>query len=516
MYTLNLNICYNLNRKRVDKMQNEKLKYFIIMVISYFSIINIVNAKNVSTKDLYYNCNLENNCIPLCIYNLTDSAKEDADYENNNYYTSYTYNNSELSYIGKYYTPPAEGVHWELGAIVNATDGSSGYGGFNTLYYYQSEIGPYTKNTYGQNLYGDGWGQSDIYNNVSSKYECPQYFLNYTVYKDFAYSNDEPFIAKHWLTKVEHNVDAAGYLTYSFIDEMKDIVDEAYINLAYTDEANPLDFFKYINAENYDENLTISENLNTLCPIFSQYSETDIENIYGYQVDDEESEQRLRNFIDNAINPKLSEAAAKYATRYQEFYTYDNIVNTNILRNNGGERIIRVESIDLDANPNTENEVTYPDLLESIYAHNLKLALQKLKTECSNININNENINNIVENTTQNITEAAIKNTKIEFDNELDCNNIFAGGVAELISNAYLLIEIAAIVILIVFTILDYAKVILNGDTDEIKKVNQKLMKRIIIVAVIFLLPAIVNTVLRIFNIEGFNSENPLCVNIKK
>ena len=99
---------------------------------------------------------------------------------------------------------------------------------------------------------------------------------------------------------------------------------------------------------------------------------------------------------------------------------------------------------------------------------------------------------------------------------ELDCENLFAGGLAELISNAYFLIEIAAVAIFIILTALDYAKAILNGEADEIKKVNQKLIKRIIIIFVIFLLPAIINFILRLFNIEGFNSENPLCVKIKK
>ena len=65
--------------------------------------------------------------------------------------------------------------------------------------------------------------------------------------------------------------------------------------------------------------------------------------------------------------------------------------------------------------------------------------------------------------------------------------------------------------ILIIFSALDYVKIFLNDNADELKKANSKLIKRLIILIVLFLLPALVNTILNIFNIEGFNSSDPLC-----
>jgi hypothetical protein len=41
------------------------------------------------------------------------------------------------------------------------------------------------------------------------------------------------------------------------------------------------------------------------------------------------------------------------------------------------------------------------------------------------------------------------------------------------------------------------------------------LTTRLIIAVVILLLPALINFILGVFNIEGFNSDNPLCVEIK-
>jgi hypothetical protein len=97
----------------------------------------------------------------------------------------------------------------------------------------------------------------------------------------------------------------------------------------------------------------------------------------------------------------------------------------------------------------------------------------------------------------------------------LDCENLFSG-IADLISGGYFIIEILGIILLVALTILDYSKVILADSQDAMKKSNQKLIKRIIIVIILLLLPALVNLVLRLFHIEGFNSENPLCVQIKK
>ena len=102
---------------------------------------------------------------------------------------------------------------------------------------------------------------------------------------------------------------------------------------------------------------------------------------------------------------------------------------------------------------------------------------------------------------------------KIDLDSKFDCNSI--SEIADLISTAYFIIEILALVLLVGLTILDYAKVILSGEQDEMKKSNKRLLTRLIIATLILLLPMLINLVLGIFHIEGFDSENPLCVEIK-
>ena len=94
-------------------------------------------------------------------------------------------------------------------------------------------------------------------------------------------------------------------------------------------------------------------------------------------------------------------------------------------------------------------------------------------------------------------------------DKTYDCT--FLSDIVDLLKTGYFIIEVISIVILIVFSILDYSKVIVNGEPDEMKKSNQKLAKRIVIALIIFILPALVNFILPWFGINGVNSKDPLC-----
>ena len=97
--------------------------------------------------------------------------------------------------------------------------------------------------------------------------------------------------------------------------------------------------------------------------------------------------------------------------------------------------------------------------------------------------------------------------------NDLSCDSIFASIAGE-IKTVYFFIEVLSIVLIIALSALEYAKIILNDNQDEFKKANKRLSRRIILLVTLFLLPAIINIVLSWFRIEGFNSKQPLCVNV--
>ena len=97
----------------------------------------------------------------------------------------------------------------------------------------------------------------------------------------------------------------------------------------------------------------------------------------------------------------------------------------------------------------------------------------------------------------------------------LDCNGLFDAETKQFVSTAYFIIEVIAILMVVVLSTKDYAVAILNSNADEIKKTNKNLLTRLIIIVIIFLLPAMLKMLLGIFNIELFNSD-PLCGTMEK
>ena len=73
---------------------------------------------------------------------------------------------------------------------------------------------------------------------------------------------------------------------------------------------------------------------------------------------------------------------------------------------------------------------------------------------------------------------------------------------------AFNIIKYAAIVILLVFTIIEYAKAVASSKDDAIKKATQNTIKRVIIAVIIFFLPYLI---IFILNLLGIVSTNPTC-----
>lgn len=65
--------------------------------------------------------------------------------------------------------------------------------------------------------------------------------------------------------------------------------------------------------------------------------------------------------------------------------------------------------------------------------------------------------------------------------------------------------------LLIILSILDFIKAIASESDDEMKKVTTRFTKRLIAAALIFIIPFILDFILKMFNIPGLNAENPFC-----
>lgn len=73
------------------------------------------------------------------------------------------------------------------------------------------------------------------------------------------------------------------------------------------------------------------------------------------------------------------------------------------------------------------------------------------------------------------------------------------------------MIRYALPAVVIILTILDYIKALAADDEGEVKKVNKRFMYRLIAVALLFIVPFILDFIFKIFDIPGFNSSNPFC-----
>jgi len=160
----------------------------------------------------------------------------------------------------------------------------------------------------------------------------------------------------------------------------------------------------------------------------------------------------------------------------------------------------------------------FNNIINNVYIEKLKSATASYQQQCEvkHGRKYDLDVNELGEEVKVSIEKIVSNYNKIDFDS-LNCDNIFAGFAKE-IKTAYFFLEILSIIIVIALSVLDYSKTILSDNQDEMKKSNQKLVKRLIILVVIFLLPAIINMTLKVFNIEveGFNSDNPLCVKVKE
>ena len=95
-------------------------------------------------------------------------------------------------------------------------------------------------------------------------------------------------------------------------------------------------------------------------------------------------------------------------------------------------------------------------------------------------------------------------NTDIDIDidqGEMDCDGLLSGQTGLFLQNTLDFIKFLVPIIIIVFTIIDFVKAVASQDDKEVKKASNKLLKRIIIGIVIFLLPSLLKYALKIADI---------------
>lgn len=87
----------------------------------------------------------------------------------------------------------------------------------------------------------------------------------------------------------------------------------------------------------------------------------------------------------------------------------------------------------------------------------------------------------------------------------LNCEHLFSGtegeDLKEIVKWIIRLVKIAIPVLLIGLGIMDFAKAVFSGKEDEMKKAQEKFIKRIIIGVCIFLIPTLITYILKLYNL---------------
>ena len=321
----------------------------------------------------------------------------------------------------------------------------------------------------------EGWDNTTAYKELKNSFKCPQYFYyDHTIDADkesnkknnmeLCYANTK----EKCKSRDEDKYTKFGYaneLKYSFINEIGAVLTYTNIDIK---NSNGTDFLLNYYATEDD-----------VCTVLKKYTPEQLVNDLENNNYENYVNETFKKHIDNSPNEKL----ITYKTIKQLSNYFIDPINDeyNSIKINYSNKI----------SESTEH-----------YLRNCSLGLSEQEIS--------EYVKAVNEQMTDKISKIEEGYSKVLDFESLTCDELL-GDIAEIISTGYFYLEIIAIIIAIALTVLDYAKVILSDGQDAMKKTNQKLVKRLIIVVIILLLPALVNLILSAFNIENFNSENPLC-----
>lgn len=104
------------------------------------------------------------------------------------------------------------------------------------------------------------------------------------------------------------------------------------------------------------------------------------------------------------------------------------------------------------------------------------------------------------------------KGQTINQESTINDSDVQCGTISEYVWKGYYILIVAGVILTIVLGILDFINAAASSDKDNLKKAYKKFFKRIIVLAVLLLLPYILEFIFKIIPpIQGLNPDNPLC-----
>ncbi len=477
---------------------NKILFFTFCFLVSSNYVIAFDNQKG--TNNVFVNCNDVNHCIPLCVY-------------------------GDEAMIGIYY----DGAYndWEIAFK----------SGNKVKYSKTSNYIPKTDIFAGEpnQKKGDEWKNSNLYNDLNSGFKCPSYFFPDSASGLFIGDNEICFsnsLNSNSLTSCNiHNDAVTSFIdptsiTYRFTEEFEKVVSQAYEKSRdlFADYSNNVDLEKikflktFDDGYSFDDKLSADQNARNNC----EYLKSKADGKYEEYINSFANEEYQKKYITNYIDPMLNRIAKENNVKDVSVYTFEKLYK---LTNGKSIGMYNAEANLVEKSnkpmlqmffPNAFNK-TVKDSINYIDAYCNDVANVSIDTRVDSDGdgvLDTDSMNAKIDSGKVSFELKLFKDPKIDIDNQVTYDCSFLTDVADIISNGYFILEMAGLAILVVLSIFDYVKIFLNDNADELNKANSKFVKRLIVAVLLFLLPAFVNLALRIFKIEGVDSDHPLCVQI--
>ncbi len=486
-------------------------KLVFTSVILFLGIRYVSAFDVIETDDIFYNCNSSNKCVPLCIYGDNQAM------------------------IGYYY----DTKEWEISFRFDQIQQNTGVSNAKVRYSKDKYIPK--DDIYSGSIDDDKdfWKGSYTYGLLSEKFTCPLYLYVSDNHTELCLEDQ----STHGDCETRKTIIGQKKFsnpikpTYSFSAEYSNIAKSTYDELIFTQIDNDnvsddkiKDKIKLLseidgiangkNGIKFNESLSSKDNALLNCDYIKENASGDKMSEYMSKI---AANGGREFFISNRLNPTLSKYADSSNSRNftsfsdKSFYNYNTLYKILVLKDSptGNSDDIEFRNVDLMTGAHESSQVSaQPSFryLYDIFGVDVSVSINYIVSVCGDEGII---IDTPSTNDTIGIAKTTLGLTKyqdpiIDFKDNYDCS--FLSEIADLISSAYFILELAGLALLIVLSVLDYVKVFLNDNADELKKANSNFIKRLIIAVILFLLPALVNFMLSIFKIEGVNSEHPLCV----
>lgn len=499
----------------------KKLINLFFSVVALFLFCDCVYAFDGKVSDdLFFNCTVDNKCVPLCVYGNNDALIA-------YYYDSSDYANGSgwnISFRTKKLVFDIDGITW------NVLDSSS----YKNVVYYSNDSfvpksGIYSADEYLTNgRIVEDWNDSELYNSLKNSFVCPKFFAIDMGSNPFPLdplkldapgSSNEICLSskKGDCAKIDNgfgtnfNRGDTFELKYSLNNKLDYVNSYVYNERNLTDKSAEvkMQFVDTLDDNlNFDPLKSLIDNVKNNCSYFEKEINSDGGKKY---VEKLMSSNYVSGYFDD-LNVSYMKADDSYVPAnagffdkvdYQFLNTLDsNIFNYDVLKN---MLIVDQKEYRNDAFKKVDH------LLEDNIVNSLEYVSSVCSQDGAKIKIDEYGVRSTVD---KNYNLMRFNDPVINFDDKYSCNDIFTEEMIDIIKTAYFLLEMVGLAILVVLSSLDYAKIFLNDNADELKKANSNLLKRLIIVVILFLLPAFINFMLRIFKIEGINSDHPLCIEI--